>query len=325
MLPLRISELEAIGIIGVPANEGELIELTNLTERNIDYINNNTNFGFKIENGKYYMLTIFSDRPIGHTCEGLSFQPNVDVSLITNEESKAEYLKRDVIYKNVSTIRKMEIKDVVLGLMQKYNYTSASQVEEAIRSGDFRFATELYTAFGMCNQKPQSVEKYSKNDGVVIYSGARDVNDKIGRLRNGNYPFTEQSTFGFGYYFSDSLYTPRKYAEKIEENIIEARLDPSANVITGNQLNSILPMMFDNMPQNDDWKLVSEVLQIPELCTLGATLLNCDCLTVNGNYGAAETYYIPTNLDKVTLSNEPLYVNSLNNDDTSNSESDSDM
>ncbi len=315
MLPLRLSELQEIGILGVPVNQGELIELTNLTERNIEYIKNTPYYGFQIKDGKYYLQTIFPDRPIGHTCKGLSFQQLYgDISFITDEDSKAEYLKLDCIYWGISPVDKIEIKDKITKVLNEFNYQNIEQVEQSINSGNFEFVRALYAEFGMCDKKPQLVEKYAEDEGIVIYSGTRDVNDKIERLKNGEYPFTDQSTFGFGYYFSDDLHTPIRYANKVKENIIEARINPNARILTGKQLERILPMLFDNMPQKSSWDLVSKVLQIPELCTLATTVLQHDCLQVSSNYKVGETYYIPTNLEMVTMSNDPLYVNNIEAD-----------
>ena len=263
------------------------------------------------------MQTVFPDRPIGHTCKGLSFQPQVDVTLLTDEDSKTEYLKLDHIYKSISPINKMQIKDTILNALNQFGFQTALEVQDIINDGNFDFARALYSEFGMCDKKPQLVEKYAEDEGIVIYSGTRDVNDKIERLKSGEYPFTDQSTFGFGYYFSDDLYTPIRYADKIKENIIEARINPTAKILTGKQLERILPMLFDNMPQDEKWDLTREVLQIPELSTLATTVLGYDCLQVPSNYKMGETYYLPTNLDVVTMSNKPLYVN--------NSEADSNM
>ena len=310
MLPLRLIELQEVGIIGLPTENGELIELTNLTARNIKYIENNPNYGFKIEDGKYYLQTIFPDRPIGHTCNGLSFQPGVDISLFTDEDSCVEYLKLDNIYRQISPTYKLQIRDSIVRCLNNFNYRSVADVENAIYNRNFDFARALYSEFEMCDKKPQIVEKYT-DEGIAIFSGARDVSDKIARLRSGDYPFTEQSTFGFGYYFSDSLHTPIRYANKIKENIIEARIDKTAKILTDKQLERVVPMLFDDMPTDPRWELASEVLQIPEFRTLATTALQHDCLQVPGNYGEQEMYYIPTNLDKVTMSNEPLFVNNM--------------
>ena len=314
MLPIRLSELQEIGLVGVPTSDGTLIELVNLSDRNINYINEHKNYGFKVDGGKFFMQTIFPDKPQGQTCWGLSFQPDSDLKLISNKSSRAKYLQNCEIYNQVSVIDKLKIKDIFSETMASFGYTDVEQIKDDISKENFDFAKELYNKFDMIDKIPQTVNDYNDNSGIVIYSGARDVGDKIERLKKGEYPFTNQSTFGFGYYFSDGLYTPRIYSNKVDENIIEARLDSSAKVINKRDLDCMIPMLFDDMQTSEKYGYIAEILQLPEFETLATRVVNCDCLQVASNYKVGETYYIPANLSSVVLSKEPLFTKSTDLD-----------
>ncbi len=301
----RAKELIAIGITAKPFNS-KLIELTNLSNINKKYIEADERYGFKIlkENGekRYFLQVEFPDRPFGYTCTGLTFQFIDDKELVFEAEVEEEYFKVEEVAKRALKIDKEQVKNKVLEVMDKCGVESSLQISHMYQDDDYTFAYELYKEFGIIGRKPQIVQK-NKNaeQDLVIYSGARDAKEKVKRLANGEYPFTNQSTFGFGYYFSDELTTPMIYSNKSKQNIIKAYLSSDSEVLDRDDLNRVKSLFLDKSYER------AQELDGEEYLTLLTHILGYDVLRTKSNYGYGdENYYLPVNLEKIILEQQPF-------------------
>lgn len=304
----RLNELGSIGIVGVISEDGDKIELKNLSSVNKKYIQDNIRYGFIEEEGKLFVKTQFPDKPLGQTCEGLSFQAGENPEKLKNEQARNHYSKLQRVYDSISIERREKIQSIFKSVMKEFGYQDSDQIKRDMEAEDFGFSKRLYEKFGAMSVVPQQVKEYDNPNDVVIYSGARDVQDKISRLKNGEYPFTSQSTFGFGYYFSDDLYTPRVYAKRDEKNIMEVRLDASARVIDKKDLDALIPTLLDGVEETAETKTIRELLKLPEFSTLACLCSGHDCMAVDSNYKVGEKYYIPVNLSCLKISGQPLYM-----------------
>lgn len=303
----RLKELQSIGIQGVISEDYSMIELVNLSAKNIEYIENNIFFGFaKDESGKYFLRTKFADRPLGQTCWGLSFQQGFDAEQILDDVSKADYQRRIQILEGATKEKKLHILKTILSSIQAFGYTSIEDIKNDFQNRNFDFARHLFDEFGISGKKPKQVKNYDSAEDVVIFSGTTNAEEKIKRLKAGEYPFTDQSTFGFGYYFSDSLYTPMIYSQKSKENIIEARLDSSSRVFSEDDLEFVRPVLFEGLEDFKQVEVVNQILAFPEFKTLLCAVLGGDCLKAKSTYKVGETFYIPVNLECVKLTELPV-------------------
>ena len=312
LLAGRLAELKSIGVLGVPSDNGERIELQNLTDTNKKYIQENIRYGFVEEDGKLFVKTNFPDKPLGFTCDGLAFQPGIDPELIDDENAKKRYQGLQNIYNGLTPARREKIQGIFRSVMREFGYQNSDQVKQSVDMEEYDFAKKLYEKFGVMSVAPQQVREYDNKEDIVIYSGARDVADKITRLQNGEYPFTNQSTFGFGYYFSDDLYTPRIYAKKDENNIMEVRLDSTSKVIDKKDLDALIPTLLDGVEETAETQEIREILKMPEFSSLACLCSGHDCMVADSNYKMGEKYYIPVNLSCLKMSRQPLYIKAGN-------------